>query len=167
MSSGFVLDPSCYSPLGVARYWVWPSSLPSMCQESLNTVSSFVAPKVGHYVFVLLLTSLLEVPFYYATFTWGGRRKLTEAKQTRSSTAWLSSALLCNLSSHPVVYFVFPIFAAYLRIKYIHMLVAAEISAPLLEALLLIAVWKVPVRRAVLGMWVANLSSWWIGVYGV
>ncbi len=146
----------CYSPLGLARYYFFYNSQNTICQEALEYLSS--APdsvSLKSYLMTFGMTCLLESPFYFfANF-----RKVKWIKKG------MSSVLLCNLSTHPAIYFLFPLIGGKLFLQYSHVLLAAEIFAPVAEALLLTWIWKIHWRWSLFWMVSANLFSWWVGIY--
>jgi hypothetical protein len=165
-----MVPESCYSPWGLVHYYLSSLSDPTLgsticpiiCKEALETMSE-IPPNVtlGAYLVIFGLTCLLESPFYF----WTVRDKQQKGKALLKSG--LGSVLLCNLATHPAVYFLFPLFGANFALRYVDVLMLAEIFAPIVEALVLILVWKISWKRAFIGMVAANLFSWWVGIYWV
>lgn len=73
------------------------------------------------------------------------------------------AVFVLNFATHPVIFFVFPEMAARLEWSYAHYLTAAELFAPMVEALLLRYFFQQGTRRAILTGFGANLLSWSIG----
>ena len=115
----------------------------------------------GYYLSVLALTCLLETPFYLMAFG------ATAAGTFKGWTRRLSAITFANVCTHPLIYFVLPAVVAGLGGRYLQTLSLAEVFAPMVEASLLIVIWKVPRLRAIGFTFTANLFSWWVGIYWV
>jgi hypothetical protein len=103
------------------------------------------------YFKALFLTLILEAPFY---------RWCLEGKSVQ---AFFAALILCNLATHPMVFYGFPSLAATLGIPTYFNLLMSEIFAPVVEATLLCFAWGVRPWKASLTMFAANLFSWWMG----
>ena len=153
-------SPECYSPLGIFRELLLTPSLESPCSIALSTpLTELSDVSLGQYLSILMLTIALESCFFFLAFY------LNKTPFKKLLLQGTSSTLLCNGISHPFVYFVFPAMGVAYQLSYLHVLMGAEIFAPLIEALVLIKIWNLPGRIAWPCLIVANLTSWWIGIY--
>ncbi len=147
------LSPECYSPAGLLHYAFSLATVEQACLWAMQSVADKVPfTPLTEYLPVLGLTCLLEAPVYLAA-TW------------KRWKAFLPALLLCNLATHPLVHYAFPELGPSFGWNYAAILTVAEIFAPLTEAALLIAVWKVKWPKAIGLMVVGNLFSWWVGIH--
>ena len=104
------------------------------------------------YLWVFLKTCALESPFYFLIF------------RRQGYSYALGALFVANLLTHPAVYFVFP----WLFNSYLTMALAAEVFAPLVEAVFVaLAVRGSGARPVFAVIWVilANLFSWQMGAF--
>jgi hypothetical protein len=106
------------------------------------------------YLALFLITCLLEAPVYWV----GLHRQLSVAK-----TFWV--IVLVNLATHPAVTWLFPRFFLQINSTNRDYLMVSEVSAILVEAFLLMIIFNVSKRRAMVVSFLANLFSWWSGLY--
>lgn len=148
------MNPTCLAPISVFSY-VFGLNMPFECAFGLSSLD--LAPTIdpGFYVLVFLLTCLLEAPTYFALFV-HSKKKLK---------SMLSAVFSLNLATHPIVVFVIPIWFEYLHKDYGTTLFFSEIFAIAVEAYLLIYIWKISKAKSFFASIIANLFSWWLGVY--
>jgi hypothetical protein len=109
------------------------------------------------YLPYFLKTFILELPLYALIL-----------KSQQSFVKNLTANTLLNLATHPVIFILFPMVLPRLGdFNYLNYLVAAEIFAPIVEALLLIKVFKIKLGWAFVSAIAANLFSWSVGVYWI
>ena len=109
------------------------------------------------YLPYFLKTFILELPIYAL---------ILKSQQSFGKT--LAANSLLNLATHPIIFILFPIILPKLgEFNYLNYLVAAEIFAPLVEAILLAKVFKLKIGWAVVSSVAANLFSWSVGVYWI
>ncbi len=142
----------CYTPPGLAIDLISQSLSSAECREVLGQLSEVPEVSLLIYLKYFFLTCLLESPFYWMAVRSGTRR-------------FLSAVVLCNLATHPIVCFGIPFLMSLVHGNYGQGLAVGEVFAPVVEALLLIGVWKVPQARAWTLSILANLFSWWVGIY--
>jgi hypothetical protein len=106
------------------------------------------------YLPYFLKTIVIEFPIYYLLF-----------KNFQSFKKLLVINLVLNLATHPIVFYVISYICFRLDLSYLHYLISAEIFAPVVEALILIYVFKIPISKAWVASILANLMSWSIGVW--
>jgi hypothetical protein len=123
--------------------------------QILNSAAEVPRVSFSIYLLVFLLTCLLESPFYFFL--------LKSYKPFYRQP--LLALFIANLSTHPMVCFGIPALVAHYGGSYGVSNSIGEVFAPTLEALLLWRVWKVPAAQAIAGAIVANVFSWWVGVY--
>jgi len=141
---------NCYTPGTVVRF-VLHVPLSMQCYSEMAATDSAPKFELVFYLKALLLTLILEAPFY----RW--------CLEGRSAKAFLTALVLCNLATHPMVFYGFPALATTWQIPtYINLLVS-EIFAPSVEAILLLIVWGVRPWKASASMFAANFFSWWMG----
>ena len=140
----------CYTPPGLILDLF--SAANSECRAVLGQASDLPDVNLLVYLKYFFLTCLLESPFYFVAVKYQFRQ-------------FLSAVILCNLATHPMVCFGIPWIISLVHGTYENGLFVGEIFAPVVEALLLIWVWKVPKTRAWVLSVLANLFSWWAGIY--
>lgn len=147
----------CNFPHSLLIYFFSPGSLSDSCRQyladtSLNGVFGIPA---STYALLFLLTMLMEAPFY-AFFLRG-----TQVSRTK---AFFLMALLCiNLCTHPLAVLGFPQFFALAEWPKVWAILAAEVFAPVIEALILFALLQVPAKKSFLAAFAANFFSWQLG----
>jgi hypothetical protein len=52
-----------------------------------------------------------------------------------------------------------------MKLNYFTTLSISETFAPVIEAVALHKIWKIPLNQSFLWMILANLFSWWLGIY--
>lgn len=138
------MNPFCYTPGALVGFTLFGQV---QCYDIFMTTVGVPQVSALLYLKVFILTCLLEFPFYFVCL---GRRAFI-------------ATLILNLATHPMVSFGIP----YLMRgeDYYLCLWVGEVFAPALEGFLLGYVWKVKWTRAVSIAILANLVSWWVGVY--
>lgn len=138
----------CAGPLGVAAFAV---GFAWQCAETL--LEPIAVDPVGpfEYLKFFAMTLALELPMYH--------RLLPLMSFKRKAAA----ALVVNVATHPLIFFVFPLLLKSLGGTYFQYLVAAEVFAPVAEALVLWKAFGVGFKRAGTAALIANLFSWGIG----
>lgn len=156
----------CYTPLGLARFLFALDSLNPGCSEILTTLSSPTSVSPVHYLEIFLLTCGLELPFYFVVFLLALVLSKAPLKPGLPQLLKKSvfSTVICNLVSHPAVYFLFPALASRLKLPYYQLLIGAECFAPLSEIFVMTRLWKVPLLQTATLLTLANLISWWVGI---
>ena len=156
------LPSSCYSPLSVfaelTALYTQPDS--TLCSTLLNAPISELSPVTpSEYLTTLGLTLSLELVFFLIPFI------VHQESAKNTLKKGFQSALLCNLISHPIVYFAFPSLALSYEMTYLGMLIRAELFAPLIETLVFLRFWKLNPMISLICIVVANLTSWGIGIF--
>lgn len=141
----------CHTPIGLWQYFVDQSYGP--CDFFLERAQQQQSAPLTLYLAVFALTILLELPFYYA---------MLRDRPILKRLQWI---FLINLATHPLVGYGFPYLFKQLNSTVGACLLASEIFAPVVEALLLFAGAKMPLVRAFAISLAANIFSWWVGVY--
>jgi hypothetical protein len=155
-----LISPQCYSPLGVIRELLLIPHQDSSCSLLLQSpLTELSETSLQHYLTILLLTIALELSFFLLPFY------LSHFPVKKTLLHGSLAALLCNLISHPFVYFIFPLLGMKSHLSYLSVLISAELFAPTLEILILISIWRLPRRSVIPSLITANLTSWWIGIY--
>jgi hypothetical protein len=144
------MNPVCYTPWTLGKFFLFAQGLPVDCVGALQSPAYFPATSVQHYLLLLGWTCFLELPFYLLALR---------------SKKFVWPLLACNVLTHPCVYFLFPALAGKVGANYGQTLFASELFAIVAEALLLAWVWKVSPSRALVCSVLANLFSWWVGVF--
>ncbi len=149
----------CFSPPGLIIDLLMPLNSSIECQEILNLVSEIPEFSFRVYFKYFFYTCLLESSFYFAAVT-------SSSKSNRPLwQRYLSTVILCNLATHPIVCFGIPWLVSLFQGTYRESLSIGESFAPLIEGLLLVYVWRVPRTPAWILSILANLFSWWVGIY--
>jgi hypothetical protein len=149
------MDPSCYTPPGLIAYLMNLGFMSRDCAQTMASPASFEAVAVGAYLTLFALTCTLETPFYLVALHGSKNSKFKK----------FLAIVLCNLATHPAVCFLIPYLVSLFHGSYASSLVVGEVFAPLLEGYLLYQIWRVRFARAMTWSIVANLFSWWVGVY--
>ena len=151
---------TCYSPLNILLELIGHTQEPSLCSSLLHTPMSELTPiTLIEYLKTLGLTLFLEFFFFLIPFIFHGYTLREILKKG------FQSAFLCNILSHPIIYFIFPALAVTCEMTYIDMLIRAEIFAPLLEAIVFFRIWKLNQPLSLASIVAANLTSWGVGIY--
>jgi len=142
----------CYTPYSIIQFFIKPDSLDLECRMLLEAPTWLPNVGVLEYFVLFALTCGLEAPFYMSI------RSLNWSKRFRALIA-------LNLATHPAVTFIWPHIMYGLDQNAGAYILAAETFAPVVEALLLIFVFKVGAPAAFLFAILANLVSWGFGLY--
>jgi hypothetical protein len=148
------MSAGCVAPIAVLRSLAGDPSLDLVCRMLLEDAVQPTQMGLGFYLVIFATTCFLEAPFYY----WFTHKSLRLSKQ-------IEMILVVNLATHPFVTWVFPLLFLKLQSSFGEYVIAAEIFAPVTEALLLRLVYKQSWQRASFTAFIANLFSWWIGPY--
>lgn len=143
---------SCVTPWGLLLSLLGAYDVNSVCYEIHH---SPVEPGEWSWAFYLPffgMTLLLESPIYFF-----GLSALSKLKR-------IQAILLVNLATHPIIFYAFPEVLSRMSATYGTYLLAAEIFAPVVEALILWKGFRLPPLRAFTISIATNLISWWIGV---
>ena len=124
------------------------------CAEIYNSSLPTDPVSLQIYLPYLFKTFILEFPVYY----------LFLRKDFKLPKIIFLNFIL-NIATHPMVFFGWPSLLSLFDANYLTYLVIAEIFAPTVEAAILVAVFKMNLRQAVIAGLSANLLSWSIGVY--
>lgn len=146
---------NCYAPPAVLGQllnasWVTPACKEFLADKTLNGVFGFTGKD---YAFALLLTILIEAPFYYFAL-----RKKLKLDQIALYMVTL------NLATHPLVLIAMPQFFALAEFPKITAILVGELFAPAFEGLMLWRMAGLPASRAFGFAFLANLVSWTAGV---
>ena len=147
------MEQICQSPLTLFFSLIHPESVTEHCELILKLPVEQTPFNLKTYLIAFGQTCALELPFYFRTlkgFSIAQRFKIL---------------VLANLATHPAIYFLFPFIFASVQLSYLSYMAAAEFFAPAVETLLLVYCWKVPAKRAILGIILANLFSWGVGAW--
>lgn len=142
---------NCYSPATLLQDYLRPDTIEASCRILLEDAMSPQTMGGGAYLFLFLLTNLLEAPVYGAALGF-----------TRRS---LLKILILNLATHPLVTWGFSALFTAHQLPVRDYVLVSELFAPTAEALLLQCVFNTSPRRAWLTAFAANLFSWWLGPY--
>ncbi len=145
---------NCYAPQILVDWFLRPEILSELCELQLSSPVQPTPWDAGGYLRAFALTCLLESVFY----VWALRGRVPLRKMA-------APIAIANLATHPFIYFGLPWILAQFQVPAIAFITSAETFAPLLEAILLWRVWKVPARMAFPAMIFGNLFSWWVGVW--
>ncbi len=142
---------TCIGPIDLLLYLINRGE----CRDFLS--QTFMAdgiPPWKDYLIALGLTLLIEAPIYaFFLCPEFKRRKL------------LLVVLFINLLTHPAVWYLWPSFLSSMGVTIGGYLAVSEIFAPVAEMLALKFVFRVNTKKAILGATLANLVSWWVGIY--
>lgn len=144
---------NCVSPLSVLAYLLNKQSTINSCSEIFTTPMIYNGELLKQYWYYFVLTLLLEAPFFY--FLLNSLRPILR----------LSVIFFVNLATHPFIFLILPQIMMKFNKSYLFYLIVAETFAPIVEALLLIKVWKISPKKAFAISLIANLCSWMIGSY--
>ena len=127
------------------------------CSEIYSSGLPSETMTLKDYLPYFLKTFILELPIYALIL-----------KSQQNFTKNLAATSLLNLATHPIIFILFPMVLPKLGdFNYLNYLVAAEIFATVVEALLLIKVFKLKIGWAVVSAAAANLFSWSLGVFWI
>jgi hypothetical protein len=146
----------CQTPATLVQFFFAKASLSPECLWALLVGPRPRSTTLGEYALVYFFTCLIEFPFYWL----GLRNRCGLVK-----IAWVT--LVLNLATHPLIYFLFPLLVFRLHGGSYQSLLASEVFAPVVEAMLLYGITRLNVITVVASSVVANLCSWWIGAYFV
>lgn len=145
---------TCYSPFILLQSFIYPLKTEASCVILLSEPGKIPNLGLWDYLPYLGLTCLMEAPTY-----WLGKKKSLSYPKVAFQILFL------NAFSHPWVTWFFPWLGLVLGWPLQKILAVSEIFAFSSEALLLLLVYKYTPERAFLVAFVANLSSWWFGLY--
>lgn len=162
----------CVTPWGLFYHILIGYDGENICFNYLN--STVVIDPVGAltYIKYFLTTLFLEFPIYY----WLLRNQtliLSKNLGQRLPQSFLRfnqlrkiivTSILINLATHPIVFFVFPYMSGKGDWTFTTYLLVAEVFAPIVEAVILKFLFKLPVQKAAMAAILANLFSWTVGV---
>lgn len=137
-------------------YLIWNFFNPHQCSE-IYTLTSLADP----------ITFILYLPYFLKTFLLELIIYWLFLRNQKSLTEILQIDFILNLATHPVVFFLMPIIVMGLNGNYLNYLVAAEVFAPLTEAIILVYFYKLSWPRALQAAITANLFSWSVGIYWI
>jgi hypothetical protein len=144
---------TCFTPLNVIIGLVAPDQLDVACHFQHISKMNFIPTPFVTYALVFLLNCALETPAYQMA-GWCLRRSVwTIVGQT----------VAVNLTTHPVVFYVFPLCGAMWGWSSLSTIALAEALAFSVEMVLLRGVWRYAWWAAIVAATAANLTSWWVG----
>lgn len=144
---------SCLTPVTIVKASLFPSRLDPVCAFVLGLPTDRAQVSLSRYLVYFGVTCALEAPIYLA-FSRGmksGRRIL--------------QVILLNLATHPIVTWLIPLAFYQLQLPSGQCVLAGETFAVLVEAALLIRVYRYSTRKAFAASLAANLFSWWAGLW--
>lgn len=145
----------CYQPDDVINYFFSRHKLNLICEIALVNRASFAELTLIGYLRLFALTVLLETPVYWIVL--GGTKK--------QLARFIKAILTVNVATHPAVSFLFAHFASRHGWSEIQYITLAEGFAFVAEALILGVYFKYSWWRAIVGAFLANLASWWLGSF--
>ena len=146
----------CTDPATLAQYFIAPEHLSFTYRFVLSQpITTNVIPDALSYLPVLIKTLAFEAPIYLILLRW---KKFTWS-------ASLLHILLLNLLTHPVVVFALPTYFSQNGYSYAAYLGSAELFALYVEAFYLWSLCKVSPKMAFNFSLLANITSWWLGLY--
>jgi hypothetical protein len=145
----------CYTPLVVIKAAFASNQLDALCLASLKNIVTRNQISLGSYLLIFAATILLESPIYFLAGKYCGQTIRRICGQI----------LLLNLATHPIVTWIIPPLAEGWRLDGLTTVLISEIFAPIVEAILLRKVYKYTRPIAILAAILANLCSWWLGLY--
>lgn len=143
----------CLAPLAMVVRLAAPNQLEPICSALQNASALPNAVSLLAYPLIFLLNCLMETPSYW----------LAGRAQGRSPRQTVLQILVVNLTTHPLVYYVFPYTAWLAGATLLTLVALSEAFAFTVEAALLRGVWRYPWRLAILASTAANLTSWQLG----
>jgi hypothetical protein len=149
------MNDLCFTPPNVILGFVDPAALAATCAAIQNVGASATSTALPAYMAVFAINALLEAPAY------GIAGYLN--KQTPSTI--LGQILILNIATHPIVYYLFPLFAGHAAWTLLTLAGTSEAFAIVVEAALLKIVWNFSWSAAAFASLAANLTSWWVGAY--
>ncbi len=145
---------SCFGPLSLVEYWFAPQTLRLECWSALNIEMDPTSPGAGEYLALIAITLALEFVVYFLFL----KKRFVFFKVVRVN-------LFLNLATHPLVTFLFPLLIAKAQMSVAGYITAAEIFAPLVETILLVFLFRIPLALAAVSSFLANLTSWALGLW--
>jgi len=106
-------------------------------------------------------------PYFLVTLTLEGLALavLLRIQKIKITRRWLITCLMVNLASHPLAFYLTPLFSNAFRIRWDYCLVGVEFLVLILEALIYSNRMRLSVKRAFVYSWLINLVSWWVGSF--
>ena len=150
---------NCFDPVTLISYLRDPVRASPLCLEVLGAVYGDSGVTIGEYLSAFFLTLVFETPAYLLVFytkqRWAGGALLPQRPWR-----YFMMILTINLCTHPLVVFGLPELFGAVHRPIAEAILWGEVLAPSVEALLLVAAFAVPWRRALAGALLANLISW-------
>jgi hypothetical protein len=140
----------CVSPPEIIAYFAGSMD----CIRTLSQIPADDYPRLSEYLPAYGFTVLLEFPFYFWVLRKKGR--------------FLSAAIATfgvNLATHPAVWYFWPQLFSKHGLNYGILVSFVELLVPIIEAGLLTLYFKTSFIRTYAIAVLANLFSWWVGVY--
>jgi hypothetical protein len=144
----------CFSPLSLLTSYTNAESMDAVCRVVLEDQVYPSSMKVWVYCTLFVLTCFLEAPIYWL----GLHRELG-----RSKTLW--AIFIVNLATHPVVTWGFSWGFSHSNFLVRDYLLVSELFAIAVEGFILMKFFRVGSLKAFSVSFVANLFSWWVGLY--
>jgi len=141
----------CYGPVQLMNFLLNSPSSPELCQKILSSPQEFHTPSVGIYFLLFGLTFFLELLVLCLFY------------RDKNFLKILQWTLLVNLSTHPLVVFLFPWLAEGMGLSVGVVLFFSEIYAILFEAAVL-RHFKGGQWKPWLATFTSNLISWGLGL---
>ncbi len=144
---------TCFTPLNLIQFYFSAEGLHPTCYLLLNMAVKSTQMHITRYLYIFSLTCLLEAPIYFYFF---------------KDQAWkirLRRLLIFYCASHHLMTFMFPLALSRFVFSNGQYLMASEVSAILIEFVILKQFFNLTVKRAALAAVSANLFSWWAGLY--
>ncbi len=142
---------SCLTPFGLALFLAGRAS--EGCSGVLSVLVTSTEATPVMYLQYFLSTFALELPVYSLFLQSKGIKKV------------LAYTFVLNLLTHPIIFFAFPFLLEKMSATYGIYLLCAEVFAPLVEGIVLSRLAQISLRKSLAIAVVANLFSWWAGVY--
>jgi hypothetical protein len=151
------MNAQCFTPESLVRFFLARGSLSPDCLWVLLLTPRVQPTAPGRYLLIFLMVCLLEFPFYYAVLRENQKRLLT----------MVFSVIIFNLSTHPFIYFAVPRLVNHFGGQAYQSLFISELFAVAVESELLLLIQKKSRALCFGCAALANLTSWWVGVYFV
>jgi len=148
-------DASCFTPAALYSFLLDKTSLEPLCLWALMLKPPSHSVSFGSYLGVFLVTVVLESPFYLLALRGRKFRPLARA----------GFLVALNLATHPFIFLALPPLVAAFGGKTFQTLILAETFAPMVEAMILFRFGRIRFLAALSYAIVANLFSWWAGLY--